>query len=302
MPFKRAYLNGTQCFYFIDDGLQAEWGVGTVRYGTPPDTLSRDIVVGNTLQDINSPTPPPIPRLNFTSAVDVYNEIPGEQLPYTTGGVMYANARLDPRSGGTPVGSGMDFYGAALPAGWLWANGAAVSRTTYALLFSVISTTFGVGDGSSTFNLPHKGGRASVGRETMGGVANTGVISGVVNGGAGLGNWIGHQNLQSHNHGLNWYDPGHAHGVSDPGHVHGYVLPSINAGGGIAGGSGWTFSYTTPATDRQSANVAIYNATTGITYALGGNGPPTIALAGGGNAQNIQPSLVCNHIIYAGYV
>ena len=40
------------------------------------------------------------------------------------------------------------------PSGWLKANGAAVSRTTYAALFSAIGTTFGAGDGSSTFNLP----------------------------------------------------------------------------------------------------------------------------------------------------
>jgi microcystin-dependent protein len=42
----------------------------------------------------------------------------------------------------------------AAPSGWLKANGAAVSRTTYAALFSAIGTTFGVGDGSTTFNLP----------------------------------------------------------------------------------------------------------------------------------------------------
>lgn len=40
------------------------------------------------------------------------------------------------------------------PAGWLKANGAAVSRTAYAALFARIGTTFGAGDGSSTFNLP----------------------------------------------------------------------------------------------------------------------------------------------------
>lgn len=43
---------------------------------------------------------------------------------------------------------------ASAPAGWLKANGAAVSRTTYAALFAVIGTTFGAGDGSATFNLP----------------------------------------------------------------------------------------------------------------------------------------------------
>lgn len=40
------------------------------------------------------------------------------------------------------------------PAGWLKANGAAVSRTTYAALFAIIGTTYGAGDGSTTFNLP----------------------------------------------------------------------------------------------------------------------------------------------------
>lgn len=40
------------------------------------------------------------------------------------------------------------------PAGWLKANGAAVSRTTYAALFAAIGTAFGAGDGSTTFNLP----------------------------------------------------------------------------------------------------------------------------------------------------
>lgn len=44
------------------------------------------------------------------------------------------------------------------PAGWLAANGSAVSRTTYAALFAAIGTTFGVGDGSTTFNLPQMGG------------------------------------------------------------------------------------------------------------------------------------------------
>lgn len=47
------------------------------------------------------------------------------------------------------------FYGSStLPAGFLKANGAAVSRTTYAALFAAIGTTFGTGDGSTTFTLP----------------------------------------------------------------------------------------------------------------------------------------------------
>lgn len=49
----------------------------------------------------------------------------------------------------------IDYYAAnAAPAGWLKANGAAISRTAYAALFAVIGTTYGVGDGSTTFNIP----------------------------------------------------------------------------------------------------------------------------------------------------
>lgn len=46
------------------------------------------------------------------------------------------------------------FAGAGVPDGWIEANGAAVSRTVYAALFARVGTTFGVGDGSTTFNLP----------------------------------------------------------------------------------------------------------------------------------------------------
>lgn len=52
------------------------------------------------------------------------------------------------------TGQVASFATSSPPSGWLKANGAAVSRTTYASLFSVIGTTFGVGDGSTTFNLP----------------------------------------------------------------------------------------------------------------------------------------------------
>ena len=53
-----------------------------------------------------------------------------------------------------PAGAVMPFAMNSAPAGWLAANGAAVSRSTYAALFAAISTTHGVGDGSTTFNLP----------------------------------------------------------------------------------------------------------------------------------------------------
>ena len=53
-----------------------------------------------------------------------------------------------------PTGTVIWFAANSPPTGFLKANGAAVSRTTYAALFAVIGTTFGAGDGSTTFNLP----------------------------------------------------------------------------------------------------------------------------------------------------
>lgn len=57
-----------------------------------------------------------------------------------------------------PVASVVMYGGATAPTGWLLCDGTAVSRTTYAALFAILSTTYGVGDGSTTFNLPNTSG------------------------------------------------------------------------------------------------------------------------------------------------
>jgi microcystin-dependent protein len=69
-------------------------------------------------------------------------------------------------TGGNPSGfTGVvsPYAGSSAPTGWLLCNGAAVSRATYAALFAVCSTTFGIGDGSTTFNLPNLQNRIPVG-------------------------------------------------------------------------------------------------------------------------------------------
>ena len=55
---------------------------------------------------------------------------------------------------GAPAGAVIFSASSTLPAGYLKANGAAISRTTYSALFAAIGTTYGVGDGSTTFKLP----------------------------------------------------------------------------------------------------------------------------------------------------
>ncbi len=62
-----------------------------------------------------------------------------------------------------PTGIILDFGGTTAPTGYLACDGAAVSRTTYDDLFAVIGTTWGTGDGSTTFQLPDLRGRAAIG-------------------------------------------------------------------------------------------------------------------------------------------
>lgn len=63
-----------------------------------------------------------------------------------------------------PAGTVAWFAGTSVPSNWLECAGAAVSRTTYAALFAAIGTTWGAGDGSTTFNLPNQARRTIVGR------------------------------------------------------------------------------------------------------------------------------------------
>ena len=74
-----------------------------------------------------------------------------------------------------PAGTMQMFAGNTIPAGWLLCDGSAVSRTDYAKLFSTIGTTWGTGDGSTTFNLPNSIGRFAEGASTSGSYKSAGL-------------------------------------------------------------------------------------------------------------------------------
>ena len=67
-----------------------------------------------------------------------------------------------------PVGAWMGWFTATPPTGWLICDGSAISRTTYADLFAVLSTAYGIGDGTTTFNLPDFRGRFPFGKAASG--------------------------------------------------------------------------------------------------------------------------------------
>jgi len=92
-----------------------------------------------------------------------------------------------------PVGAVIDFAGAALPVHYLLCNGAAVSRTTYAQLFAAIGTTWGVGDGSTTFNVPNLADYV-----TAGSGGSLGALGAIV--GSATNALTDHSQLPPHNH------------------------------------------------------------------------------------------------------
>ena len=81
-----------------------------------------------------------------------------------------------------PTGGLMMWPTATAPSGWLLCDGTAISRTTYAALFAVISTTFGTGDGSTTFNLPDYRNRTPFGASAATTASATACIGAVVTG------------------------------------------------------------------------------------------------------------------------
>lgn len=180
-----------------------------------------------------------------------------------------------------PLGGFLDYVGTTAPnSSFVFPYGQAISRTTYSGLFSMVSTTFGVGDGSNTFNIPDLRGRVVAGKDDMGGTSAN--------------------RLTNADDGLNGDTLGATGGGETQVLVTGNLPPYTPAG-------------TVTATAPNSQNFATASGTTGINTVAGGsivfvNAVANSSVASGtftGTAQGgtstafgvVQPTMVLNKIM-----
>ena len=187
------------------------------------------------------------------------------------------------------------------PSGWLLANGDAVSRTTYDSLFSAIGTTYGTGNGSTTFNLPDLRGRLPMGVGTGVGLnaSGTGVTSGSAMTARALGAWFGEEThllttteIASHTHantvGSSAGGSNQITGGMSANETHAHRLQNR-----ASSGAGGTYNIY----DRVGNNTTdLYTdySSTAHTHSIGIN---NVAAGGGGRHDTIPPVLVMNFII-----
>lgn len=189
---------------------------------------------------------------------------------------------LDGQEGSWYSPSGMIsmFGGSSAPSGWLLCDGQAVSRTTYSALFSAIGTTYGSGNGSTTFNVPNLSGRVPVG------------LNGSDTSFDALGETGGHKETQSHTHA----GASHTHTgttATEGAHTHTYSDFHTDGGAAVNFGSAYQVGQYTQTTRTTSAGSAhSHTFTTDAPASVG-----TTGSFGGGNAGNLQPYIVLNYII-----
>lgn len=204
--------------------------------------------------------------------------------PNASGQLASSNIDLTTLPAGSATGTIVPYGGDSAPTDWLLCFGQAVSRTTYAALFAVLGTTYGSGDGSTTFNLPDLRGRVPGGKDNMGGTAANRLTSaGAGVDGATLGASGGAQT-----HTLTSAQmPAHSHAgstASAGAHQHGYTAPS----GSFRVGSG--DSETPDRTVLPGAATTDSNGAHTHTLSISNTG-------GDGAHNNTQPTIILNYII-----
>ena len=214
-------------------------------------------------------------------------------------------------SSATPAGTIVAFTGTTVPAGWALCTGGAISRNANPDLFAAIGTTYGAGDGATTFNLPDLRGRIAFGKDNMGGATAgrltlpSGIDGTVLGAGGGRKEaTLAEANLPSHTHTFT----GTAVNTSSNSHNHTYndAYFAENFGGGTGGNARFgsanstdtdnSFYWRTPSNTHSTSPASIN--TNDNTHSHTVTAAGTISNTGSGTAFSIlNPGLVLNYII-----
>ncbi len=211
---------------------------------------------------------------NLVQAIqDEFADVDADQIPgYPSDATKFLRgdgAWAVPAGAGVPTGVLAQFAGATAPSGWLLCDGAAVSRTTFATLYAEIGTAYGVGDGSTTFNLPDLRGRVPVGKGTHVDVDTLGDSDGITT----VAN-----RRPKHKHTASSTDSGHGHTGSTTAHANGGDQNVGGGGGGII-----------VAGPSSAGSITVNSGTASITTTVG---PQT-----GAEPTDSEAYLVVNYII-----
>jgi microcystin-dependent protein len=201
--------------------------------------------------------------------------------------------RLNAPKGQVPVGAISPFAGATAPLGWRLCDGSAISRTGFAALFTLLGTTYGAGDGSSTFNLPNLKGRVPVGIDAAQTEFDT---RGEVGGAKTVTLTAAESGLPAHTHTA---DAGgtHAHTTSTyPNHDHNYdrhTHSNISRGSGASGNVASFDSNSTAQTGADGSHAHTTDAQGSHSHNIDANA----AAAASSAHTNVQPYMALHYII-----